>query len=277
VATVVGESENSDAVFGTSAQARGVVGVSTAAAGVEGNSGSADGVFGISEQGRGVVGVAKGGSTGVEGNSQSGPGVIGISEQGRGVVGVAKGGSAGVEGNSQSGPGVFAQSGSGIAVHAHGGRLAALFEGDVEVTGDIRLVNAADCAEAFDVVASNSVEAGTVMVLDDGGGLRACAGAYDHRVAGIVSGAGGYKPGLVLDARPSSRPRPVIALMGKVYCKVDAEYCAIHVGDLLTTSPTEGYAMKATDPRQAFGAVIGKAMAPLASGRGLIPVLAALQ
>jgi hypothetical protein len=35
--------------------------------------------------------------------------------------------------------------------------------------------------------------------------------------------------------------------------------------------------MKATDPARAFGAVIGKALGSLESGRGLIPILVALQ
>ena len=37
------------------------------------------------------------------------------------------------------------------------------------------------------------------------------------------------------------------------------------------------YAMKADDPRKAFGAVIGKALRPLGEGQGLIPILIALQ
>jgi hypothetical protein len=65
--------------------------------------------------------------------------------------------------------------------------------------------------------------------------------------------------------------------LGKVYCKVDARFGAVEVGDLLTTSPTLGYAMKTTDPFKAFGAVIGKAMCPLGEGQGLIPILIALQ
>src|SRR4051794_14935083 len=56
----------------------------------------------------------------------------------------------------------------GIGIHAKGGRLAGLFEGDVEVTGDIRLVNA-DCAEDFDVPDNSLIEPGTVMVLADDG------------------------------------------------------------------------------------------------------------
>jgi hypothetical protein len=62
-----------------------------------------------------------------------------------------------------------------------------------------------------------------------------------------------------------------------VYCKVDAQYSPIEVGDLLTTSPTPGHAMKADDPLKAFGTVIGKALRPLSEGQGLIPILIALQ
>jgi hypothetical protein len=68
-----------------------------------------------------------------------------------------------------------------------------------------------------------------------------------------------------------------LALLGKVFCKVDAQYSPIEVGDLLTTSPTIGHAMKADDPLKAFGSVIGKALRPLQAGRGMIPILVALQ
>ncbi len=52
---------------------------------------------------------------------------------------------------------------------------------------------------------------------------------------------------------------------------------AIAFGDLLTTSETPGHAMRAADPLRAFGSVIGKALAPLAEGDGLIPILVALR
>jgi hypothetical protein len=65
--------------------------------------------------------------------------------------------------------------------------------------------------------------------------------------------------------------------MGKVGCLVTAEETPIRVGDLLTTSDVPGHAMKALEPARAFGAVIGKALAPLTSGRGIIPIFIALQ
>jgi hypothetical protein len=148
--------------------------------------------------------------------------------------------------------------------------------GDVEVTGDIRLLNA-DCAEDFDVAGAEEIEPGTVMVIGEGGALKRSQQAYDKRVAGVVSGAGGLKPGIILDKEESNGGRLPVALMGKVVCKVDARHSPIGVGDLLTTSSTPGYAMKADDPLRAFGAVIGKALRSLKGEQDIIPVLIALQ
>jgi hypothetical protein len=82
---------------------------------------------------------------------------------------------------------------------------------------------------------------------------------------------------LILGRQQSHPARMPIALMGRVYCKVDAECAPVAVGDLLTTSATPGHAMKAADPVRAFGSVIGKALRSLKAGRGLIPILVALQ
>ena len=61
------------------------------------------------------------------------------------------------------------------------------------------------------------------MVIDQEGKLKQSSKTYDKRVAGVISGAGDYKPGLVLDKNQSHSSRKSISLMGKVYCKVDAE------------------------------------------------------
>jgi hypothetical protein len=115
------------------------------------------------------------------------------------------------------------------------------------------------------------------VVLDQDGALHQSQQAYDKRVAGVISGAGDYKPGMILDRRQSQNNRLPVALVGKVYCKIDAQYAPIEVGDLLTTSPTPGHAMKAEDPLKAFGAVMGKALRPFEAGQGMIPILIALQ
>jgi hypothetical protein len=160
----------------------------------------------------------------------------------------------------------------GIGNTAPGEKL--VVEGNLAVTGDVLLLGA-DCAEDFDVAEAQSLEPGMVMVIGEAGCLRQCTEGYDTRVAGVLSGAGDYRPGIVLDTQRPRKNRLPVALTGKVFCKVDAQYAPIRVGDLLTTSPTAGHAMKVGDPLKALGAVIGKALGPLQDGEGLIPILIA--
>ena len=63
-------------------------------------------------------------------------------------------------------------------------------------------------------------------------------------------------------------------LSGIVLCRVDAGYGAIRVGDLLTTSPIKGRAMRADAPTQ--GTIVG-ALEPRDAGSGLIPGLVMLR
>jgi hypothetical protein len=230
---------------------------------------------------------------------------------GVGVCGEHRGGGVGVKAISRGGMAVAAYSTDWEAIHAetHAPQVAAIaaynrnprgtgaalfakkegplghagffdgrvwISGELGVGGDILLANA-DCAEDFDVVSLTLAEPGCVMVIGEDGVLHPCSAAYDKCVAGVISGAGQYKPGLILDKQPDSSSRSPVALLGKVCCKVTAEYGAIEIGDLLTTSPLSGHAMKASDPARAFGAVIGKALRPQAAGVGLIPILIALQ
>jgi len=131
-----------------------------------------------------------------------------------------------------------------------------------------------DCAEQFDVAESSVVDPGTVMIIGADGALEPCWIAYDMRAAGVISGAGDLAPGMVLNEKAGAN-RAAIALVGTVYCKVDADSAPISAGDLLTTSSTPGHGMKLVDQERGFGAVIGKALKPLSRGRGLIPVLVA--
>jgi len=292
-AAFVQKSELLHAIFGGSKNQTGVVGESEKFIGVSGD-GPVVGVNGTSETGDGVSGT---GRRGVVGESDTFQGVFGHSKTGDGVSGTGRRGvvgesdtfqgvfghsraNAGVVGESEEFDGVFGMSknatAAGVSGHNAAGGLAGFFEGDVQVTGDIRLTNA-DCAEDFNIADGDHVEPGTVMVLGDEGALHQSHQPYDKRVAGVISGAGDYKPGIVLDKRQSQHKRQPVALLGKVYCKVDAQYASIEVGDLLTTSATPGHAMKVGEPLQAFGTVIGKALRRLREGQGLIPILIALQ
>jgi len=159
-----------------------------------------------------------------------------------------------------------------IAVRGNQGQDSIVIDGE---KGDILLANA-DCAEEFELAPGPEVEPATVMVIDQNGMLTPSKDPYDRTVAGVASGDSDTRPGIVLGHRPGDGRRLAIALAGRVQCRVDSDYAPIEVGDLLTTSATPGHAMKATDPSRAFGSVIGKALRPLTSGRGAIPVLVAL-
>ncbi|WP_299676144.1 hypothetical protein [uncultured Roseobacter sp.] len=167
-----------------------------------------------------------------------------------------------------------------IVVFASTGDNSTLANATIHINGDAGdiVMQNADFAEEFDICeASPAVEPGDVMVMGRSGALEPCRSAYDARAVGIVSGAGDYRPGIVLDRQVSAGMRLPVALVGKVFVKADASHGAIAVGDMLTTSPTFGHAMRASDRARAFGATLGKAMAPLDDGTGMIPVLVNLQ
>lgn len=217
--------------------------------------------------------------------SPSSSGVWGDSDTTNGVYG-SSAGFNGVEGDSWSPihAGVAGQNHSvGPAIWGSSTGNAGEFVGNVAVSGNVTaqgnltakdvLLSGADCAEDFDAPETGDIQAGMVVIFDDDGRLDLSTRPYDKRVAGVISGAGSYKPGVVLDRRVSTRARIPVALAGKVYCKVDASFGAIELGDMLTTSATPGFAMKAQDPLRAFGATIGKALTGLDAGCGLIPIL----
>lgn len=155
----------------------------------------------------------------------------------------------------------------------------------LDVNGNTRtkvleITGGADLAEPFDIAESEELLPGTVVSIDpdNAGQLRIAHSAYDNKVAGIISGAGDIQPGMVMGQEGSvANGKHPVALTGRVYCRVDAEYGAIRPGDLLTTSDTPGHAMKATDGGKSHGAIIGKAMTSLEEGQGLVLVLVSLQ
>ncbi|RQP24720.1 hypothetical protein [Piscinibacter terrae] len=212
-------------------------------------------------------------------------GVYGYSNRAVGILGISDA-MDGIQGRSGSPQhcGVAAVNDVGIALYGRG-NPAGRFDGNLVVNGSATVngnltignggdVMLADCAEEFEYrgMAETAVP-GNVMVLDESGVIQPCSKAYDGRAVGVVSGAGPFRPAIVLDRVDGATNRAPIALMGKVCCNVDASYAPIQVGDMLTTSPTSGHAMKATDPQAAFGAVIGKAIESLNEGRGQIRVL----
>jgi len=142
----------------------------------------------------------------------------------------------------------------------------------------LQITGGSDLAENFEM-ADGQIKPGMVVAIDpqNAGKLVLARGAYNRRVAGIISGANNLAAGMLLpDLANAGKSQPV-ALSGRVWVYADAARNAIKPGDLLTTSATPGYAMKVTNYRRAQGAVIGKAMTELKSGKGLVLILVSMQ
>jgi hypothetical protein len=142
----------------------------------------------------------------------------------------------------------------------------------------LQITGGGDLDEAFEV--RGAIKPGMLVAIDPvhPGQLRISDKAYDRTIAGIISGANGINPGLIMQQqRTVADGSSPVALTGRVYCWADASNGPINPGNLLTASNTPGHAMKVTNYAKAYGAVIGKAMTKLKQGKGLVLVLIALQ
>lgn len=147
---------------------------------------------------------------------------------------------------------------------------------DVVVDGNIG-AKYQDVAEWVDSV--EPLAAGTVVVIDPlaNNRVRASRRAYATSVAGAISA----QPGVVLGQ--GGEGRVLVAQSGRVRIKADARFGAIKAGDLLVSSPVEGYAMRSRPIPVAGqrihrpGTVLGKALESLPKGKGEILVLLTLQ
>ncbi|MBI1761707.1 MAG: hypothetical protein HYR56_09760 [Acidobacteria bacterium] len=215
-------------------------------------------IFAEADQARGVWGKSNS-SRGVYGESATNVGVWGFSSTSTGVFGD----SAGVNGVG----GFFQNSGGGIALKVQGTGSV----GVLQITGGL------DLAEHFEVAAG--AKPGLLVAIDprQPGKLAVARGAYNRKVAGVISGANKLAAGMVLTNPAGTKDSLPIALSGRVWVYCDARKISISPGDLLTTSHLPGHAMKAANAARAQGAIIGKAMTGLKSGRGLVLVLVTLQ
>lgn len=137
---------------------------------------------------------------------------------------------------------------------------------NAKVDGSIRVGSCSGCDIAEHFIGED-LEPGDVVVLDptSANHVRKTTTAYDKLAAGIISTEPTITMGL-------SEGVPV-ALSGVVPTKVIG---IIHLGDLLTTSSTPGYAMACTDYELCAGAIIGKAMEENTNSKGMITVLVML-
>ncbi len=206
------------------------------------------------------------------GMSWPGVGVLGNSATGIGVAATTA---------SSSDPALWVQnSTTGDLIHAYSGsgtgsdlRFKVHNDGDVTADGTFT-GGGADYADLMSVEGDvNDYEPGDVLVISDSedGAVELSTEAYSSAVIGIYSTQPGFVGG------GNNRDGIPVALVGVVPCKVSAEKGPIQRGDLLTTFSTPGHAMKVTDRSNAIGAILGKALAPLDAGTGVILVLVMLQ
>lgn len=172
---------------------------------------------------------------------------------------------------------VLAQNGTGDILRAFNAGLDPVFKvlnsGEV-VTPVLQITGGSDVVESFQT-GEDGRDPGTLVVIDEAlpGWLCASSTPYDHKLAGVVSGAGGVQSGIRLGQAGVLDGDTPVAVAGRVYVKCCVENGPIRPGDLLTTSSISGHAMRATDRELSHGAVLGKAMSRLDHGTGLVLVL----
>jgi len=156
--------------------------------------------------------------------------------------------------------------------------------GDLTLTGSGNIIASGNIAAKYQDVAEwvptrHILPVGTVVVLDTelSNHVMSSSKAYDTKVAGVIS----EKPGVILGE--AGEGKVMVATTGRVRVKVDATKGPIQVGDLLVTSTEEGIAMR-SEPLDLAGTkihrpgtIIGKALEPLAKGKGEILVLLSMQ
>ncbi len=175
-------------------------------------------------------------------------------------------------------PGAKLEVNGNLKLTSGSGASVTYADGTTQTTAWTGVLCGGDYAEAVDATGSRkSYEPGDVLVLSVGasGEVSKSAEPYSTMVAGIFAtkpGVIGKRQSLVDDTQ--NLP---MAMVGIVPTKVSAENGPIHRGDLLVTSATPGYAMKGTDRTRLVGAVVGKAIGNLDSGKGVIEVLVTLQ
>ncbi|HBL26233.1 MAG TPA: hypothetical protein DD490_05290 [Acidobacteria bacterium] len=142
-----------------------------------------------------------------------------------------------------------------------------------------------DYAEVFELATRQGVEPGMVMaVAGPGGRIAPAAASYERRVVGVISGAGGLQPGMVVGSREDGSNDLPLAVSGQAFVRVCLEGGSVEPGDLLVASSIPGVAMRAAEAERAAGAVIGKALEAFgpgldqgAEGQGLVRMMVMLR
>jgi len=296
---VTGRSDQNDGVVGWSGASdkSGVFGHSTNGAGVTGSSENNSGVVARSDNSHGLsIPYAKANGIDIVKAEKNG---VKVYQSNESAIYVQTAGHDGVRVTNANWSGVYVQNAGYDAIRIQGagqdglrifdniGRYYIwlgsdthprfLFSKGGAAFADSGWFGSADFAELIKADGSvASYEPGDVLVIssDINRAVTLSSEPYSAAIIGVYS----TKPGFVGTTHPMTEKTDneiPVAITGIVPCKVSTENGAIKRGDLLTTSSTPGYAMKATDPK--IGTILGKALESLETGMGKIEALIMLQ
>jgi hypothetical protein len=150
------------------------------------------------------------------------------------------------------------------------------------ITSELQIKGGSDLAEHFDIAIDEEAEAKSGMLVSidtkTEGKLCLTNQPSDTKIVGVISGANGIKPGMLMGQEGSiAFGKYPIALAGRVYVLATNEAGEINAGDFLTSSSKKGYAKKVTNINKSQGAIIGKAMGKVNPDNGYVLVLINLQ
>jgi hypothetical protein len=150
------------------------------------------------------------------------------------------------------------------------------------ITGELQIKGGSDLAENFDIneAEEKNLKPGMLVSIDTKkeGLLCITNQEYDKKIVGVISGANGIKPGMLMGQQGTvAYGKYPVALAGRVYVLCNEEGGEINAGDFLTSSSRQGYAKRVSDLNNAQGAIIGKAMGKTDPKTGYVLVLINLQ
>ncbi len=150
------------------------------------------------------------------------------------------------------------------------------------ITSELEITGGSDLAENFDIneAEEKNLQPGMLVSIDPEkeGVLCITKQANDKKIVGVISGANGIKPGMLMGQQGTiAYGKYPVALAGRVYVLCNNEGGEINAGDFLTSASQRGYAKKAGNLTDAQGAIIGKAMGKADIKTGYVLVLINLQ
>jgi hypothetical protein len=150
------------------------------------------------------------------------------------------------------------------------------------ILDEIQIKGGSDLAEHFDITKTKeeTVLPGMLVSIDEKneGSLCLSNKKMDTKIAGVISGANGIQPGMMMGQSGTIAYGDYpVALAGRVYVLANEEGGKISPGDFITSSSVKGYGMKVKNIAAAQGAIIGKAMSKRDATTGYVLVLINLQ